>query len=224
MNPLRRLLASTPRSQIYQLFIVFWLVVLLSGFGFFLVQSINQRLERLAGLSELVMAVTAPVLADATLANKGVLIQQMLDVTAQSPFIHDLSIISPSGDVQWQSVGTKPTLMAPVWLNNRIQSLLPAVQKPLLVDGRLVGSLRLSFETQTLANNFLHLLGSSLLLALLLAGFGVMLGLIPLRLALQNLSAFCQQAEVTLLAIHEGVISCTEISVHQPGSPGIIRL
>ena len=210
MNPLRRLLASTPRSQIYQLFIVFWLVFLLSGFGFFLVQSINQRLERVAAFSELVLTVTAPVLADAALGSKGVLIQQMLDATAQSPFIHDLSIISPSGDVRWQSVGTKPTLMAPVWLSSWIQSLLPAVQKPLLVDGHLVGSLRLSFETETLANNFLHMLGSSLLFALLLAGFGVMLGLIPLRLALQNLSAFCQQAEVTLLAIHEGVISCTE--------------
>jgi PAS domain S-box-containing protein len=210
MNLLRRLLNVAPKTQVYLAAALVWLVFLWAGFGFFLVQNINQRLERLAIFSELVLTVAAPVLADAAEGDKTALIQQTLDAASQSPFINRLTVTSPSGLVLWQSVEEKHPLSAPAWLNNGLKNLLPEVQKPLLVGGRLVGWLQLDFETETLANEFWRLLIKSSIFDLLLAFFGIALGLIPLRRALQNLSALGQQADVTLLAIHEGVISCTE--------------
>ena len=210
MNPLRRLLNVAPKTQVYLSVVLVWLVFSWAGFGFFLVQNINQRLERLALYSELVLTVVAPVLSDAAAGGKAALIQQTLVAAAQSPFISKLTITSPSGVVLWQSVDAKQPLSAPAWLNNGLKSLLSEVQKPLWANGRLVGGLQLDFETETLANDLWHLLSRSFLFAFMLAILGVVLGLIPLRRALRNLAALGQQADVTLLAIHEGVISCTE--------------
>lgn len=210
MSLLRRLLNVTPKKQVYLSAVFVWLVSLGTGLGFFLVENMTQRLERLTIYSELVLAITAPVLADAAQGNKAILIQQTLDAAAQSPYISRLTVTSPSGAVRWQGVEPKHTLSAPEWLRDALKEQLPDIQKPLLVDGRVVGSLQIGFETETLANEFWRLLRSLLLFTLLLAVFGVSLGLIPLWRALKNLSALSQQAEVTLLAIHEGVISCTE--------------
>jgi hypothetical protein len=65
MNPLRRLLNVAPKTQVYLAAALVWLVFLWAGFGFFSVQNINQRLERLDAFSEFVLNVASPVLADA---------------------------------------------------------------------------------------------------------------------------------------------------------------
>jgi hypothetical protein len=51
---------------------------------------------------------------------------------------------SSSGVELWKSVDANQPLLAPAWLNNGLKSLLPEVQKPLLVGGRLVGLARMA--------------------------------------------------------------------------------
>ncbi len=224
MKALRTLLSTSPKAQIYRLTIAAWLLFLWVGFCFFNVQNIYQRLERVNAYAELVLELTAPLIVDAAEGAREDLIQQALKTTSQSPFINELVITSNSGDVRWQSHIDPGELSAPQWLNTWFKRKLPVVQKPLLSKGQVIGALKLSFETETLANDAWHVFWFSYLFTAFLAIFGVLAGLIPLSRSLQKLADLGQQSEVTLNSISEGVIRCTAHLNVLSVNPAALRL
>jgi PAS domain S-box-containing protein len=209
MNPLRSVLSTSPKAKIYRRIVAAWLLFLGLGFGFFTFQYINQRLERVSTYAELVLALSAPFVAEVAQGGREDLIQQALNTAAGSPFIKELAVTSKSVDVRWQSHVAPSELTAPSWINTWFKSKLLDIQKPLLLKGQALGALKLSFETEALANDAWHVFLLSFLFTACLAVFGVLAGLIPLSRAVQKLTALGQQAEVTLNAISEGVICCT---------------
>jgi PAS domain-containing protein len=210
MNALRLLFNSAPKSKIHLLYAGSWLLILLLGYGFIAQQVVSQRIKRINGFAELVMNVSAPVLAEAALGNKTLWVQQALDATASSPYFDTLTITSTKGDVIWQSQIPRHQLSAPHELNNWLQSQLPVVQKPLVHNGQNVGLLQIRFETEVMANEIWTMFWLSLIFVVTLATTGVFLGLVPLSRALAKMSAIGRQANVTLNAIGEGVITCNE--------------
>jgi len=210
MNALRYFFKNSPQWRIYRLYIASLLVLLWVGVAYFSAEYVMLRVARISAFSEFVLAVTAPTLADDILGNKTDLIQPSLDAMAASPFIGALTIASPNGEVRWQSKGALATLAAPQWLNTWLQGQLPDIQKPLQGAGRVLGTLRISTETESLANEIWYLIWTSWLFAAVLACLGVLLGLVPLSRALAEMFALGQQANVTLNAISEGVITCNE--------------
>jgi len=227
MNPLRALLSTSPKAKIYRLITAAWLLFLLGGFAFFNALNINQRLEGISAYAELVLAVNAPFVAEAAEGSRQDLIEQALATTARSPFIDELAITSLSGEVRWQSHVAPSELTAPRLLNTWFKSKLPDIQKPLLQKGQTIGALKLSFETEPLANDAWHLFWLSFIFTALLSIFGVLAGVIPLSQALKKVAALGQQAQVTLSAIKDGVISCTahfELLSINPGAQHLLGL
>ena len=210
MNALRFLFNPAPKSKIYLLYAGSWLLLLLLGYGFIAQQVVSQRIKRVNSFAELVMNVTAPVLAEAALGNKTLLVQQALDATASSPYFDTLTITSLKGEVMWQSQIARHPLSAPHGLNNWLQSQLPVVQKPLVHAGQNVGLLQISFETEVMANEIWTMYWLSLIFLVTLATVGVLLGLVPLARALREVTLVGRQADLTLDTISEGVISCNE--------------
>ncbi len=184
---LARLLPQTLVARVFALYTTALLGFVGGALAAFYHHQFHLELERIQLRTDAQMEVVAPVVADSAVIGDYDTIQRTLERSLRhSDFAEAVFIDLHGGSIRARR-SDRPEIVAPAWLEARVEASLYDANQPIAVGGRDYGVLRLSYAVDRIAGGMWEQARAALLLATLGLACGLLLIWLPLQHWLGNI-------------------------------------
>lgn len=200
MRITRVLLPRTLIGRVFALYSTALILFVVTGLGMFFRNEFNFKLRQAGQHAQAIVEIAGPMLAQASAKRDIDAISRVLDQTINRS-VFDSAEFSGSDHVGVLSLNSQPSdLRAPTWLRDVMQKRLSDVRVAVPLQHAGLGEVRLSFAADRVAGEIWTRAQNALLLAV----FGLICGLVLIRLPLKYWLGDLKRIRVLEKELHDG--------------------